>query len=210
MATTYDAHVGDSGTTLTTTLRVGGAALGTLTGATFVVKVTHPSGVVESWTAGFTGGAAGLLTFVTPTDAYWDEVGTWRWDVRYTLGAVSQTCDPILLSVGPSGATPGETVPDEVDAFEQTITAGTLDADGTKLYGEGFLCGNMGPGSYVVMTEDKTRLEDACVMLAQELSNYAVNVSMAWAAGNIAYILAVDSTGAAASIATMAFVWEDA
>lgn len=103
---TYDAHVADSQTTITKTLTVAGAALGSLVGATFSVKVTNPSGVVESWTAGFTGGAAGLVTFVTPTDAYWDEVGTWRWDVRYTLGAVSQTCDPILLNVGPSGYVP--------------------------------------------------------------------------------------------------------
>lgn len=108
---TYDAHVADVLTTITKTLRIGGAALGTLTGATFVVKATNPSGVVESWTTGFTGGAAGLLTFVTPTSAYWDEVGTWTWDVQYTLGGVTATCDPITLSVGPSGAPPGTSGP---------------------------------------------------------------------------------------------------
>lgn len=105
---TYDAHVADAGTTIgPKTLRVAGVAVGSLVGATFVVRVTNPSGVVESWTAGFTGGAAGALTFVTPTNAYWDEVGTWTWDVQYTLGGVVATCDPITLSVGPSGSAPG-------------------------------------------------------------------------------------------------------
>lgn len=105
--TTYDAHVGDSGTTISSTLTVAGEDLGDLTGATVSVRVTNPSGVVETWNAGFTPGAAGRLDFVTPNSAYWDEVGTWQWDVQYTLGGVTQTCDPILFSVGPSGTAPG-------------------------------------------------------------------------------------------------------
>lgn len=99
---TYDAHVGDVGNTIVRTLRVAGAPLGSLVGASFSVKVTAPASV-KTWTLGFTGGAGGLLTFVTPTSAYWDEVGTWTWDVQYTLGSVTATCDPITLSIGARG-----------------------------------------------------------------------------------------------------------
>lgn len=129
--TTYDAHVADSGTTITKTLHVGGVALGTLTGATFTVRVTNPSGVVENWTAGFTGGAAGLLTFVTPNSSYWDEVGTWEWLVRYTLGGVSQTCDPIVLTVGASGSVPGASTPR--DRTDLVVIGDSLSTDPYEL-----------------------------------------------------------------------------
>lgn len=97
----HDARCGDAGTTLVRYLREKGAAVGDLTGATVSVRSVKPCGTVVVSGTGFTAGADGRLTFVTPSAAYWDCVGHWTWEVTYTLAGVTKTCDRISLLVGP-------------------------------------------------------------------------------------------------------------
>lgn len=102
---TYDFSVADFGGARTWTVTARGGSVGSLVGATFSVRVVNPSGVEETWTDGFTGLAASQVQFITPDSTYWDEVGGWTLHLRYTLGTVTETLDPISVRVGPSGGT---------------------------------------------------------------------------------------------------------
>lgn len=124
---TYDFSVGDYGGSRTWTVTHRGSTVGNLTGMTVnACKVTNPSGVVEDWTAGFTGGASSTVAFAPPSSSYFDEVGTWTFDIRYTLGSTTETLDTITLTVGPSGGT-------SVGSVAGATTATGLNAQITQL-----------------------------------------------------------------------------
>lgn len=89
------------------------------------------------------------------------------------------------------------------------FTAGTLDETGNKLYGDGFLSGVLGTGSYVILTGTTVRNEDECAMFAMEVTQDLLSASIRWAAGNVFIVSVVDEAGGAEN-GVVTFAVEDA
>lgn len=143
--------VGDVGAAYTWTATKGGLTVGSLVGLVVNSCRVKANGVwIRDTTSGFTGAAASALTFAVPDSSFFTHPGTWTFDVRYTLGGVTQSLDTItfqvaLGGVSAPGAVAGATTATAINAQIIALSATATRSRPARIFF---------PGGTYVLTED--------------------------------------------------------